>query len=200
MSQNKPLSVADIAPQFSVTDTAGQTIQLSDYKKGYTLVTFLRYAGCPWCNLAVHRLAMEQPLLRDSGCSVIAFIQSSDQNIKSNIFERHEVKPLFPIVSDNDMEIYRRYDVTPKKLRAIAHQIKHIPDWVHSVSKEGFVQESIDGNLFLAPAVFLISPRDQKIIRADYNADLYKHESFTDIYDAITHHKLYGYAPSSKQE
>ncbi|RYF28736.1 MAG: redoxin domain-containing protein [Chloroflexi bacterium] len=196
MARRTKLQPGDAAPQFIVKDTTGRTIRLSDYQKGYTLIAFLRYSGCPWCNLAVHRLAMEHPLLADSDCKILAFIQSSEQNIKSNIFDRHSVQPLFPIVADSSMQTYGKYTVQPNIIDGVSYHIKHIPSWVRSVSKEGFKQESVDGNLFLAPAVFLVSPRDQILLRADYSADLYKHESFTDIYDTITNHSLYGSEPN----
>lgn len=189
---SRTLTVGAVAPSFSRLDTTGRPVSLQDYKKSFTLVAFLRYSGCPWCNLAVHRLAMEHPLLKESKCEIIAFIQSSKESIEENIFNRHDVKPLFPIIADSDMETYQQYCVTTSKIRSLQHQIKHIPAWVRSVSKEGFTQTSIDGNFFLAPAVFLVSPGSQKIIRADYNADLYKHESFTAIYDSIADYSLYG--------
>lgn len=188
----RTLSPGQNAPLFRRKDTSNHTVSLADYSKTFTLVAFLRYSGCPWCNLAVHRLAMEYPLLKDSRCEVVAFIQSSKDAIQENIFNRHDVTPLFPIIADSTMETYKEYGVGTSTIRGLKHQIKHIPAWVRSVSKEGFTQTSIDGNFFLAPALFLLSPGEQKIIRADYNADLYKHESFTAIYESIADYSLYG--------
>ncbi|OGL22252.1 hypothetical protein A2707_02890 [Candidatus Saccharibacteria bacterium RIFCSPHIGHO2_01_FULL_45_15] len=186
------LTVGQKAPQFTRLDTSGRSIALSDYSKSFVLVAFLRYSGCPWCNLAVHRLAMEYPLLKESKCEVITFIQSSKESIQENIFDRHNVTPLFPIIADASMEMYAVYDVTGSAIRGLRHHIKNIPSWVKAVSKEGFAQTSIDGHFFLAPATFLLSPGEQQIIRIDYDADLYKHESFTNIYDAISSYNLYG--------
>jgi peroxiredoxin Q/BCP len=186
------LHVGDTAPLFKRKDINGNEVDLSKFKKSYVLVAFLRYAGCPWCNLAIHRLTMEESLLHDNRCDVITFIQSTEENIETGIIERHQVLPKFPIVADQKMEVYKKYHVEPSLLMGLKHQITNIPAWVQAVYKEGFKQQSIDGELFLAPATFLISTADRKIIRADYDSDLYDHESFTKIYDTIAEHELHG--------
>ncbi len=58
------LTAGNIAPDFTVTDVKGKTISLSDYKGKAVLLVFLRYAGCPWCNLALHRLTLNISYLK----------------------------------------------------------------------------------------------------------------------------------------
>ena len=187
----KKLEPGQIAPSFSSTDVMGKKVDLTSNKSKYVLVVFLRYAGCPWCNLAIHRLALEQKLLRDNNCTIIAFVQSSKENIIKNIYDRHEQKPLFQIVADHEMENYKKYLVHPSAA-APAKLVKSIPYWVHAVRKGGFKNGDIDGNLFMVPASFLIAPYSRKILRADYTANLYEHSTFSKIYDTIARHKLEG--------
>jgi peroxiredoxin len=80
----KKLTPGEKAPTFTTTDVHGDKIKLSTYKDSYVLLVFLRYAGCPYCNLAIHRLALEYKQLLDNDCQVIAFIQSSKENIEEN--------------------------------------------------------------------------------------------------------------------
>lgn len=187
------LQIGDKAPDFKVTDVDGRKITLQDYKNKYLLVAFLRYSGCPWCNLAVHRLTIEQPLLKQSKCEVVVFIQSSSENIEKNILNRHKITPKFPIIADQEMKIYKKYFVNPSVRNALKHTIQNVPSWVTAVYKEGYPQTNVDGSMFIAPAAFLISRDTQKIVRIDYNADLYEHQSFTEIYDSISHHQIYGF-------
>ncbi len=58
------LKVNHIAPKFRVVDVFGRNINLTDYTEGYSLLVFLRYSGCPWCNLAIHRLSLEYERLK----------------------------------------------------------------------------------------------------------------------------------------
>ncbi|MFZ1484252.1 MAG: redoxin domain-containing protein [Candidatus Saccharimonadales bacterium] len=187
------LSVGDQAPSFDLTDVMGNKVHLKDYSGSYLLLAFLRYSGCPWCNLAVHRLAVEQPLLKNSKCEVVVFIQSSTENIEKNILKRHKLPPKFPIIADPSRTIYQKYFVTPSVSKTLRHVITHIPACVTSAYGEGYKQTAIDGNSFIAPATFLLARDTQKIVRIDYNADLYDHQSFTDIYDSISDHQIYGF-------
>lgn len=188
MGKVKQLTIGTKAPNFEVISVKGKAIKLSEYAQQYTLIAFLRYSGCPWCNMAVHRLAYETALLNKSQCKIIAFIPSSEENIIHNIYERHAKKPTFPIIADQKTIIYDIYGVVPSVTKTIAH-IKHLPHWVKAVRKEGYKQGSIDGSLFLAPAMFLLD-RETRIMRTDYNANLYDHDTFSSIYDAIAEYQL----------
>lgn len=110
------------APQFSTTDIFGDKVNLGAYKDGYTLLVFLRYSGCPWCNLAIHRLSLEYKRLQEYKCQIIAFVQSDKAGVVKNIYERHELRPQFPIIADHDMRFYEQYGVDssiPGTLREI---------------------------------------------------------------------------------
>jgi len=179
------LQAGDTAPQFTAVDTDGNTVDLASYKGCHVMVVFLRYSGCPWCNLAIHRLTLESKLLERNGCKVIAFIQSAEDDVKANIYERHITKPPFPIIPDASMKFYKMYGVG-KSLAAAAHSIKDIPYWLKSVFELGFKQTKFDGNMLVVPAMFLVSKGDQKIIKAEYSSSFYEHQTFTDVYESLT--------------
>ena len=172
------------APQFTAVDVFGKNVKLSDNKDRYTLVVFLRYAGCPWCNLALHRLAMEQQLLKESRCDIIAFIQSSKENIVTNIYDRHKHRPEFPIIPDQAEEFYKLYDVRTS-LKALVKSISKVPYWIHAVKDLGFKQGKVDGNWLMVPAMFLVSEGQQKILYASYSSDFFQDETFTEIYEKL---------------
>lgn len=184
-SMRGQLKEGNKAPDFSVKDVTGRTIKLSNYEGRVVLVVFLRYAGCPWCNLAIHRLTVEYPLLQKSGCEVIAFVQSDSEKIKKNIYERHAKKPPFPIIADADMSIYDKYRIQ-SSVAALAKSITKIPSWVHAVKDHGFKQTELDGKFFLVPASFLIDGSKRTILKAKYASSFYEHETFTDIYERLT--------------
>jgi peroxiredoxin len=181
MPINKP------APQFTKKDFFGDSVSLKNYEKShdYVLLVFLRYSGCPWCNLAIHRLTLEYETMQEHSCQIIAFVQSEDDSIQENIYDRHTPKPQFPIIADKDMEIYRQYDVNPSLIGTLK-LIKDVPHWLHAVNKLGFKNKGIDGNLFLVPAWFLINTRNGYIVRGERGASFYDHETFVSIYDALT--------------
>ncbi len=173
------------APNFKSKDVFGSQVNLAEYNSGYTLLVFLRYSGCPWCNLAIHRLTLEYKRLTDKKCHVIVIVQSNRQNIVDNIYDRHKPKPPFPVIPDHEMKLYKLYGVEISKL-AVFGFIRHLPQWLEAVRKLGYSQKKLDGNFFLVPAWFLINNRTRKIIKSDRGVSFYEHESFISIYDSLT--------------
>ena len=178
------ISKASKAPGFRRKDIFGNVIDSKHYRDQHLLLVFLRYSGCPFCNLAVHRLALEHKLLKKSGCEVIAFMQSSPKNIIENIYDRHAVRPSFPIIADPDKRLYNRYGVR-SSVGSLMYSIVKIPYWVHAVKSHGFKQKKIDGDLFLVPAMFLIGPDDQPILQTHTGNSLYDHTTMGKIYETL---------------
>lgn len=173
------------APHFRTVDVLGDKVDLAHYQAKYVLVIFLRYSGCPFCNLTIHRLALEYPLLKRNGCEVIAFIQSTGENIQRNIYDRHALRPPFPIIADQERKYYDLYGVTTS-ISAVVRSFTKIPDWVESVRHHGFKQAKLDGNIFLVPALFIIDSDTREIVKADYATSFYQYETFTSIYESLT--------------
>lgn len=174
----------DTAPDFTAIDVFGNTVTLSDYKKQPVLLVFLRYAGCPWCNLTVQRLTLEYPMLKEHNCAVIAFLQSDAESIKENIYDRHDHTPQFPIIPDKDKQFYKQYGVRSSRA-AMAKSLLKLPQWVSAVTKHGFTQTKVEGDVFLVPATFLVAPHTQKIVHCDYGTSFYDFESLFPIYESL---------------
>jgi thioredoxin-dependent peroxiredoxin len=172
------------AHNFQANDVFGNKIKLVNRDEGYTLLVFLRYSGCPWCNLAIHRLSLEHAQLQELNCKIIAFVQSDTTSIKENIYDRHTPQPPFPIIADATMKYYKMYGVSTSFHGTFA-SITKIPYWLISVQKLGFKQRKMDGSMFLVPAWFLINHRKGKIVRSQRGVSFYNHETFTDIYNSL---------------
>ncbi len=162
------------APDFEMPDMTGKLIKLSDYRNEKLLLCFFRYAACPWCNLALHRLVLQMPRFDELGLKVVAFIQSEPANIKRYIYDRHTPLPTFPIIADPQRKIYDLYHISDslKPLKTIA-TTKSIPSWLQSTLGHGFTQGKIDGSASLVPAHFLIGPYDLTIYKARYGEDYF---------------------------
>lgn len=177
----KDLTRGDSAPTFTVKDTFGEQVVFNGNQPHSLLIAFLRYSTCPFCNLALHRLTVEYPILRDSGIDVIAFVQSSAENIQKHIYADHAERPPFPIIPKQNPNVYKMYGVNPR-LEEAPSLLATIPTWVHRIRKGGLDVVDIDGNLFLAPALFMVAPNGN-VSLAKYATNLYNHELFTEIYD-----------------
>jgi len=182
--KHKKLLVGEVAPQFAAADVFGASVDLAAYKDKFVLLAFLRYSGCPWCNLTIYRLTMEYQMLSKNGCEVIAFVQSPEERIKANIYGRHKVKPPYPIIADPGRGMYDMYGVGTS-LKAAAASVKDIPYWIKSSIGHGFKQTQFDGNVLLVPALFLVAPDTQELVKVAYGTSFYDHTAFTDIYEPL---------------
>ncbi len=174
-----------LAPDFMAQDVYDMPVDLAGFAGKYVLVAFMRYAGCPYCNLAIHRLSIEYPLLQKNGCDVVVFVQSEPDEIIKNIYDRHKVRPPFPIIPDMAKKFYDLYGVQ-SSAKVAAQQFKTLPYWLESVGKHGFKQGKLKGDYFLVPALFLISTKTHKVVTAKYGTSFYDHETFTNIYETLT--------------
>jgi peroxiredoxin len=172
------------SPKLIANDVFGNKVSLVDHTHSYTLLVFLRYSGCPWCNLAIHRLTIEYPLLKAGSCEVVAIVQSEKEGIMENIYNRHDPKPQFPIIADHEMKFYKQFDVSPSVLGTLS-AISEIPYWLQSVRKLGFKQKKLDGNFFLVPAWFLINNESGEIVKSEKGVSFYNHATFTPIYESL---------------
>ncbi len=161
---------------------AGNTIRLSDYDGQKLLLCFFRYAGCPWCNLAIHRLTLDAPRLEALGLKVVAFIQSEPENVQRYILDRHQPKPPFTIIADPKREIYDLYGVHDS-LRSASHSFIHIPAWLQATLGKGFTQGKVDGSASLVPAHFLVGPYDMSVYKASYGNDYFQDWPMIEIMD-----------------
>lgn len=189
MSPHRRLNVGDKVPDFWTRDINGNEVD-SRQIDGNTLLVFLRYAGCPFCNLAIHRLAHEYKLLKKNDCNVVAFVQSTESNIEEIIIKQQAAAPPFPIVSDQPQDIYKLFGVRANAAKAAKYTAKNASHWLDATIRHGFKQGKLDGAAFMVPAYFLVD-KHGIIQLVNYDASFYEDEVFTPIYERLTFGNLF---------
>ena len=164
------LKIEQQSPQFTTKDITGKPILLSDYRGKKLMQCFFRYAGCPFCNLALFKIIERYPLLKSQGLNIIAFFQSAKELVHKYPAKQN---PPFPLVSDPQKKIYKKFGVESSVAGAL-RTIPKMPNFYDATVKHGFKQPHIDGDFFLMPAYFLIGPPKFTI------QNLYYSESFAD--------------------
>ena len=185
MSEQKvqKLKDGDEAPYFSVVDINGEKVEINKDNGKKILLSFFRYSGCPWCNLAIYRLTEMAPDLEMQGVKVVCFVQSTQENIEKNVINRHDLKPPFNVVPDPDKIIYDLYGVEESALKYFT-SLRKAPEWIYSSYKLHFKQPEVDGSATLVPAQFLIDS-DGTIIKVHYGTDYADDMTYSEIKDAI---------------
>ena len=170
------------AVDFVSEDFRGDAVRLKDYRGKRTLLTFFRYAACPFCNLRVHELITHFPELEAKGLSIIAVFESSKKNISEYVGKQDAP---FPLVPDPRKKLYTSYGLETSAW-GLLKQMAQPGKAYRAMVTEGFTPKlhKIDGAIHRMPADFLLD--ESLLIRnAHYGTDIGDHLPVDVIYDFL---------------
>ena len=152
------LRVADKAPDFkfeSPWDKERKFYEITG--KRPAVLVFLRYIGCPVCQLAMADIKRDINLIEKKGAALFVVLQSSSSNIAS--VTKKEDWP-FTIISDPQGNLFEQYNVEPGGILKYLHPAGLIA--VIRATVKGYMHGKFEGKETQLPAVFIVTP--EKII------------------------------------
>jgi len=142
------------------------TIFDSDSIKGKPIMlSFFRFASCPFCNLRVNELVHRFEEFGDD-FTIIAIFDSPLDNLTRHT-EGH--KAPFPILADESNKYYKEYSIEHSFIGMLKGMFFRMPTMIKGMFK-GYIPLIIKGSLTTMPADFLID-RDGVIQTAYYGKD-----------------------------
>ena len=172
----KTLHSGDQAPDFTLPGLDGRAVRLADYRGRKVLLTFFRYATCPFCTVRFVRLAQEAPRYAEQGIQVIGVFESSADYVREYLSRRGLP---FPVIADPDGTLYAQYGVK-KSLPGLLFGMFRMPTLLRALFDRDYRMAAPDGSLIRIPADFLIGP-DRLIADAYYGSDIGDHIPFQRI-------------------
>lgn len=105
----RALQVGDPAPDFTLPDQSGRPVSLSaTLARGPVVLIFFRGGWCPFCTLTLRAYAKIHPALRRQDAEVLAVSPQKTRQCAAT----SECSALpFPLLSDHDNQLARRYGV-----------------------------------------------------------------------------------------
>ena len=158
------LTTGQRAPTFSLTDINGKKFMLDSLNGKRYLLTFYRFAACPFCNLRLHKISEEYDKFDDE-FEVVAVFDSSLENLQRFV-KRH--KAPFPVLADIDNSIHKLYQVEHSASGVIKGIILRFFSLSMAMFK-GYIPWRIKGDITGMPADFLID--ENGIIQNAYYAN-----------------------------
>ncbi len=118
----KALNVGAKAPAFELKDSNGKLVSSSDLlKQGSLVVTFYRGAWCPFCNTYLRKLGQRMPDIKAAGANLVAIsVENPDSSMA--VAKKNEV--LFPVLSDPNLDVARKFGIVYEMPPATAEQYK----------------------------------------------------------------------------
>jgi thioredoxin-dependent peroxiredoxin len=130
----------------------GSMFDLDTLKGKPFMLSFFRFASCPFCNLRMHELVTKFDQLPE-GFTIVAVFDSPLDNLQRHA-DRHHAP--FPILADENGDYYRRYDIEHSVLGVLKGMIFRMPTLMYGMFGKGYVPLRIKGSMTIMPADFLV--------------------------------------------
>jgi len=162
MRKNTGQTIRDIRlPAIDGTD-----FQLDHIQGKRFMLSFFRFAACPFCNLRIHELTSHFDAFGEN-FSIVAIFDSSTENLQRHA-QRHHAP--FPILADEHNTYYREYGIERSLSGTLKGAALNIPSVLRALFIKGYWPTSFGGNVMTMPANFLID--EARVIRvAHYGKD-----------------------------
>jgi peroxiredoxin len=168
----KRLAGGQIARPFQAMDLQGQPVRLEEYQGRRLLLSFLRFAGCPFCGMRMCQLTSRFEGYQRDGLDVLVIIEST----RAHALEHAALRDApFPVIADPTGTLHALYRTTTSP-RAMQLARKRRPRTLALAQKLGLERlvddgpTSGDGVRDRLPAEFIIGP-DFRVEVAHYGND-----------------------------
>jgi len=117
---DQSLKVGDKAPNFSLPNAVGKTVELQDLlSRNPVVISFYRGGWCPYCNLELRSLQQSLPEIKELGATLVAISPQTPDNSLSTV-EKNDLE--FEVLSDVGNQVAKEFGlvfVLPEELRQI---------------------------------------------------------------------------------
>jgi len=104
------LTVGEKMPNFTYDTAYATDLSLAETISGKkTAVIFLRYYGCPLCQLDIHEYAVAYPRLQEAGIQLLVVLQSKPELMKAALGSEDALP--FSIICDPEMKMYQALEI-----------------------------------------------------------------------------------------
>ncbi len=156
-------------------DVNGGMVQVPSRSERTVLLTFFRFATCPFCNLrlrALQAFADNHPEIEVVG----VFGSPKDEVAKS--IGIHNLS--FPLLSDTNGELYRQFGIRKSLWGVLKGMFGRFRELMKAMISDGFIPKKFDGHFLTMPAEFLISAKGE-VLLAHYGKDEGDHVSLDSV-------------------
>lgn len=174
------LTAQQIAPHFTSYDLYDMAINSQQLRGKKVLLSFYRYASCPFCNLRFHALSQKQAEWQAKGLVTLAVFQSPKTSILE--YAGKEPSPI-TIIPNPERDLYRLYGVEGSWKGFVTGALQ-LGTFAKAL-KEGHLPGKIEGDMNMIPADFVIDEQG-KILLAYYGKDISDHVEIAEIEALLT--------------
>ncbi|MBO6000113.1 MAG: AhpC/TSA family protein [Lachnospiraceae bacterium] len=162
------LTVGDKLPDFTFQTVDEKDLKISEAVKaaGKTALVFLRYYGCPFCQLDMHDYAENFDEITANGGRFYVVLQSDPEKLSAALSGKSLP---YPVICDPGQELYRLLDISAAASMENMMGPK-APAKIERVKAGGYQHGDYEGEELQLPATFVVDP-DLNVLYAHYAAE-----------------------------
>jgi peroxiredoxin len=146
--------VGDPAPDATLVDGEGLRLQLSSFwSASPTVLVFLRYFGCPFCQMHVVKLREDRGLFEAARAAVVLVGQGSPEQGAGFCQRKHLP---FPCLLDAEKVAYRAYGLRRRNLAVVVSPAIAVPFVRANLNPETRQRGLEGGDFFQMPGTFVV--------------------------------------------
>ena len=130
----------------------GGTFELDSLRGKRFMLSFLRFASCPFCNLRVHELVKRFKEFGD-GFTIVAIFDSPLENLREHA-KKHQAP--FPVLADEHNVFYEMYGIEHSIAGMLKGMLTRMPSMLRAMFVKGYLPLVIKGSMTTMPADFLV--------------------------------------------
>ncbi|MCK5190852.1 MAG: redoxin domain-containing protein [Methylococcales bacterium] len=143
--------IGDKITELSLPSIDGSQFTLQQVQGKRYMLSFMRFAACPFCQLRIHQLISRWQEL-DENFTVIAVFDSPLGNLQKQ--SNKELAP-FPILADEHYFYYQKFAIKQSISGMFKAMLFRMPSLLYAMIK-GYFPSSIKGKVTTLPADFLV--------------------------------------------
>ena len=170
------IRIGDKAKPVSLVGIDGKRLDTGSLQGKPYMLSFFRFASCPFCNLRMNELVTRHNEL-GGNLQIVAVFDSPLRNLKKHA-ARHGAP--FPVLADENGNSYKAYAIEKSVLGVARGMVTRFPALLKGMFVKGYVPLIIKGSMTTMPADFLVDA--EGIVReAYYGADEGDHLPFDEV-------------------
>lgn len=126
------------------------------------LLSFYRFAACPFCNMRLHDLVTKYDELPDD-FEIVAIFDSPLDNLQ-RYASQHNAP--FPILADETNAYYKKFNVQHSLMGALKGAIFRMPTALYAMFGKGYIPWTFKGRLTTMPLDMLVD--ESGVVQAAY--------------------------------
>ena len=169
------LNKGDVIENLELPSTQGDTFNIKDLAGKKAIITFYRFATCPFCNLRINEFSKRHDELGDNFEIIAIFDSPLDFLIKSSIIHI----ALFNFLADELFDYFKKYDVEQSVWKFLVGSTLGFFRLLKAFAK-GYIPMQMKGSMRTVPVDILINA-DGTIETAYYAKNTTDHLSFDEV-------------------